>query len=332
MYDVYFEDIHEYYFFLYNNLTNNDYDYNKYRKYYEYLNNNYFYNKYIDRFPCQEIENIGTEDNPLYSCIKCYEFISEKNYKPVRITEENSKVSYCLETYYEELDNCIEATYKIKKGREIYNCTKCAKYNSLVYNKFTNTYHCQYTMTKCLVLYCQKCNHYNGNICEQCFPDYELNIFSGYCVKKTEKVPYITWKDIYGFIFDTMKIINNILLFGPFLKLRGITSSQINLRHSFIIYLTFRPKTLFRNLEESEIKIPALCVIIEDVEETNNDFNIVEYDCIGNYTGNENLTNFSLFKLEEGNNTNILKQSNVNDLASSIDIANLEKKLNPDLH
>ena len=80
-----------------------------------------------------------------------------------------------------------------------------------------------------------------------------------------------------------MKIINYIHFYGPFLRLRGITINQINLRHAFIIYLIFVPKTSIRKLEENKIKIPALCEIIEDVEETNNDINMVEYECIGNY-------------------------------------------------
>ena len=181
-------------------------------------------------------------------------------------------------------------------------------------------------MTKCSVLYCQKCNHYNGYICEQCFRDYELNTFSGSCVKKTEIIPSINWKDIYRLIIDTVKIINNIYFYGPSLRLIGITSSQINLRHAFLIYLSFRPKTSMRNLEEKDIKIPTICEIIEDVEETNNDVNMIEYECIGNYTSNENLSDYNLFNIEEGNNENILKKSNLNDLASLIDLEKLDEK------
>ena len=82
--------------------------------------NDYIYNKYINYYPCQEAENLGTEENPLYSCTKCYEFYGD-NYNPVRITEENSKVSFCMRPYiYEELEDCTEATMKIKNGTELY--------------------------------------------------------------------------------------------------------------------------------------------------------------------------------------------------------------------
>ena len=58
-------------------------------------------------------------------------------------------------------------------------------------------------------------------------------------LKKTKKVPFITWKDIYELIIDYMKIINNKYFYGPFLRLRGITMNQINLRHTFLIYFIF---------------------------------------------------------------------------------------------
>ena len=34
----------------------------------------YIYNKIKDFYPCQEAENLATEENPLYSCTKCYEY------------------------------------------------------------------------------------------------------------------------------------------------------------------------------------------------------------------------------------------------------------------
>ena len=58
------------------------------------------------------------------------------------------------------------------------------KFYGLAYNKSSHTYYCEYIPTKCSVLYCQKCNQYNGFICEECFPDYKINKFYGSCVKK----------------------------------------------------------------------------------------------------------------------------------------------------
>lgn len=55
-----------------------------------YKENDYIYNRYKDYYPCQEAVNLGTEENPLYSCVKCYEHIGVKiDYRePVIISEE----------------------------------------------------------------------------------------------------------------------------------------------------------------------------------------------------------------------------------------------------
>ena len=87
------------------------------------------------------------------------------------------------------------------------------------------------------------------------------------------------------------KEINGRIIQGPSLKLRGITTSQINSRHAFLVYLTFKLKHSLRNLQET-LRIPAICEINNEIEETNDDVNIVDYDCIGNETvkGNYSLT------------------------------------------
>ena len=78
------------------------------------------------------------------------------------------------------------------------------------------------------------------------------------------------------------KEINGKEIEGPRLILRGLTNSQINTGHAILIYLIFKlyqPRNN-RNLEEV-IKVPTICEIIDSVNETNNEANIVEYDCIG---------------------------------------------------
>ena len=42
---------------------------------------------------------------------------------------------------------------------------------------------------------------------------------------------------------NSEKTINGQTYNGPSLMLRGITTSQINSRHAFLIYLTFKVKT-----------------------------------------------------------------------------------------
>ena len=314
-----------------------------YNDFYLFKQSDYIYNRYINYYPCQEAENIGNEQNPLYSCTKCYEQLNDKIYNfifnrtPVKITEENSKQNYCVYYYsHNDLQNCAEATYKIKNGKEIYNCTECKKNNVLTINRLTNTYYCQSTnaTTKCLVLYCKTCNPNDGYICNECLPDYEVNTLTGSCVKKTEVVPAITWKDIYRLEMNGEKLVNNKYIHGPSLRMRGITSSQINTRHAFLIYLTFKIKNRLRNLQEDTIKMPAICEVVEGVDETSDDVNMVDYECIGNQTNEIDLTNYKLNNIEEGNNDNSLKKSNLNELVSEIkarlgDLEKLEEIIEP---
>ena len=83
------------------------------------------------------------------------------------------------------------------------------------------------------------------------------------------------------------KEINGRTIRGPFFILRGITSSEINTKHAFLIYLTFKIKYNLRNLQET-INIPAICESEDGFEETNNSTNIVDYECIGNETVGDN--------------------------------------------
>ena len=56
---------------------------------------------------------------------------------------------------------------------------------------------------------------------------------------------------------------------------------------------------------------------------------MVDYECIGNYTQNFNLSNYKLTNIEEGNNEGELIKSNLNSLASSVLFDNLETKIDP---
>ncbi len=301
--------------------------------YYIYRKNDYIYNKYKDYYPCQEAINLGTEDNPLYSCTKCYINITknETSPEPVRITERSSNASYCVNPIkHEELKYCTEANYRIKNGKGEYNCTECSKNYILTYNKYSETYYCQFSgaTTKCVVLYCKTCNSYDGYKCEECLPDYVVNSISGSCIKKTEVVPAVTWKDIYRLNMNGQKSINSRQYYGPSLIMRGITSSRINTRHAFLIELTFMIKHTSRNLEgeDNQIKMPAICEILKAVEATNDEVNMVEYECIGNDTIRRDLSNYKLGDIKEGNNENELKKSNLNNLVKEIDLDNLENK------
>ena len=229
---------------------------------------------------------------------------------PVLIDDEMTKNSYCIRQK-KETENCTEATYKISNGKGIYSCTKCMKENTLIYNQELDVYYCAYNDAgKCLVKYCKTCASNNAYFCSSCITsEYEVNQYSGSCIKKTEIEPFITWKDIYRLNMNGHKIINGRIIKGPSLKLRGITTSQINSRHAFLVYLTFKLKNSLRYLEEN-LKIPVICEIDDDVEEENDDVNNVDYECIGNTTISEK---YELTGIEGNNlNDNIINNSNKN--------------------
>jgi hypothetical protein len=242
-------------------------------------------------------------------------------------------VSFCdYLNNFPQLENCTEAQIININGIDEYNCTKCNVNNTLYYNSDIDSNICRYIHyeKKCMVKYCKSCQNDNNYFCSECFPvDYEVNEITGSCVKKMEKVPAITWKDVFRLQLNQQKDINGQLIIGPSLILTGITNSQINTGHAFLIYLIFKLKNLRnnRNLEE-EIKVPTICEIIDSVDETFNEVNMVEYECIGNSTEDTNLEEYTLGNIEEGNNTGFLV-SNLDEVVSEIDLSDLENKENP---
>jgi hypothetical protein len=128
---------------------------------------------------------------------------------------------------------------------------------------------------------------------------------------------------------NSHKEINGQTIYGPSLRLRGITTSEINTRHAFLIYLTFKIKS-GRILEEEEKKIPAICEALNNAG-NNEDLNMIDYECIGNTTGNEDLTNYKLDDIDEGSNDGLLKKSNLKELAQKKKTDNgIELKTEPE--
>ena len=135
------------------------------------------------------------------------------------------------------------------------------------------------------------------------------------------------------------KVINNKVIKGPSLRMKGFTSSQINTGHAFIVYLTFKIKETMRNLEENEktITMPAICEVVDGVDASTDDINMVEYVCIGNSTKNEDMSKYKLDNIEEKKEESKsgeiveseIKSTNLNELMSSISeekLENLETK------
>jgi hypothetical protein len=104
-----------------------------------------------------------------------------------------------------------------------YNCTKCYENNVLKYDKYSNSYYCQYFISepKCEISRCKKCKEDDKYFCEEIISDnYEIDPFTGFVIKKTEKIPAITWKDIYNLQMNQTRTINGKKFNGPSLYLR----------------------------------------------------------------------------------------------------------------
>ena len=134
-------------------------------------------------------------------------------------------------------------------------------------------------------------------------------------VRITDIVPTVTWKDIYNFDITATKTIDDKEVNAPTLTMRGITSSQINPLHEFIIYLIFRLAGGARNMEENnEIKIETTCRVKNSGVEGSGSINMVDYECTGNNASSVDLTNYKIYDIEEGNNEDSLKKSNLNEV------------------
>ena len=298
----------------------NDFSYNNTLSYYfennqdmQYIYDFYYYKLYNDFEPCLEAVNLGTNENPLYSCIKCYNLYEyDKLYynKYTLITDEKTNLSFCVREE-KSLENCIEANLQINKASIKYLCTKCKKDNILVYNDTNKINECHYIVNPslCMVKNCKHCKYDNNAFCDTCISssDYIVNKLTGSCMKKYEKEPIITWKDIYRFNLHEKKEINGRMIYGPKLTLRGFTSDKVNQGHAFLLYFTFKlsQSRILRNLEEKTITLEAICEIIKGVEELKNNINIVDYECIA-----ENRDNYQLYELinieeENPNNSNL---------------------------
>ena len=300
---------------------------------------------------CKESTNKGPEDKPRHSCEKCIEnniLSQEKKEKGITITKitysENS-TSFCnISEGYNMLGNCSEALRTIdNEGNEIFTCNKCEKENKFIYIADRDIKICQYFRydKKCMVKDCKTCKDGNNYFCSVCLLDsYEVNPVTGSCVKKMEKPPAVSWKDAFRLILNSEKIINEQDIYGPTLSLLGISSSQINSGHAFMVYLTFLV-THTRNLEEGDklanetevIYVPTICQVDDNYDETKNKVNEVIYECIGNRTGEDQfkedevvLQNIGLDNPNSSSHGNIttnnefVKNSNFDKMISNTDL------------
>ena len=286
---------------------------------------------------CKRYINIGTLDQPKFSCLECesssYDVYYSNDY--TRITDLENNISFCEASYkYPSLENCTEATRVIKNGVIINNCTECKEDNILYYHVDTDLNICKYKYfeKECVIKYCKKCVKGNNYFCEECLPsNYKVNPLSGSCIRKTEKPPAVYFKDIFRLQMNQYKQIGAKTYFGPFFSLRGLTRNQINNGHSFLVLLSFKLHYTYRNINLEENKnIKTLCQVVESTDESN-EINLVDFDCIGDTEDNgENITEYKLNNIEFNyeNNSQVFEDNNLNKLVKKTDLSNLDKKEN----
>ena len=121
---------------------------------------------------------------------------------------------------------------------------------------------------------------------------------------------------------------------GPFFSLRGLTNSQINTDHAFLVLLTFKLQydtglRNLRNLEEDKI-VKTYCQIVESCDKTNEEPNIADFDCIGDVEEEGELNGYNLESIQESpenNNTGVFERSNLDNLVKYTDLSALGEKI-----
>jgi len=299
---------------------------------------------------CKNSVNIHTEDRPWHSCNQCIgndELLQEEREKGIvftRIIYKENNTAYCdLSKNYKALDNCTQALRKIEDNDVIYTCLNCTEGNELIKYKDKNLEYCQYYHYEkiCMVKNCKTCKRGNNYFCSVCMlENYEVNPVTGACVKKMKKVPMVTWKDAFRLILNQNRTINGQNIYGPVLSMTGITADEIPEGHAFLVFLTF--KILYTDrlrVLEKEEEIPTICIIKNSVDRTDDNINWIEYECIGNRTGenyfSENATNLENIKITSNNNEEnlkneeFLKSSNFEEMTSNVNCEEMKNKTHP---
>ena len=307
-----------------------------------------FYIDFIDSINptlCEIFENLGTDDKPKYSCSICR--VSEyanvfKELNLARITYKDNNTAICKFRHeYASLENCTEATMIINNGAIKLNCTECIEDNVLHYHKDTDLHICKYKYfeKQCVVKYCKTCVPGNNYFCQECLPaDYEVSALTGSCVKKMDTAPEVYFKDIFRLQMNQFKQIGARMMHGPFLSLRGLTNSQINTGHAFLVLLSFKlhytrnlqEGSQPENVEENKV-VKTYCEIVESLDATDGEPNVADFDCIGDLGEEEELdTSAELDKIEESNENDngngTFTKSNLNALAESMDLKTVATK------
>ena len=286
---------------------------------------------------CEIFENLGDEDKPKYSCVSCRKSEYEDPYseeEKARITYQVNNTAICEYRHrYSSLENCTEAVMipdNLNVTNIKFNCTECIEDNILYYHKDTDMNICKYKYfeKQCVVKYCKTCVQGNNYYCQECLPaNYEVSALTGGCVRKVDKSPAVYFKDIFRLKLNQYKQIGARTYYGPFFSLRGLTNSQVNTGHAFLVLLSFKLHYTRNNrmLEENK-SVKTYCQIVESMDATSEEPNLVDFDCIGDTDEEEDLSEYDLNAIEESPDDNIFEGSNLNELAQATDLKNLAKK------
>ena len=170
LYDPFFKLY--YYEFYYLKIFNKNYD--DFKKYYK---NDYNYRQ-SNYYPCREAINVGSKENPIYSCIKCIDTFNYKTYNYYKLIEKSlydeydnqygtdnyyrtvdsyyynipvkiiditqNNISYCIKVSPDipDMNYCLEAIYQIRNNQEIFKCLKCWDGYKNKYNSKTKKHYC----------------------------------------------------------------------------------------------------------------------------------------------------------------------------------------------
>ncbi len=323
--------------------------------------NNNLYDCYIRKDELEYCEEAIEKENGELSCKKCI-----NNLELIWSEKYNKNICKCKEGqfFYIRGDErmCYDCNHKDKGKPGCYNCEYFPANDELDCEECDVGYFLfKKQCISCIegTHNCEQCHFdiiFNKFKCDKCKDNYNLDDDKKKCKKvcdeneSCEEEPKINvnWKDLYRLVLNTDKENN----FGEFedvnnayeieYNLVGITKNQIKTRHELLIILTFRINYSYnlRNLEEEKLEVPTECLPLSTKNETN-EFEIIEYECKGKITNENNLTlnNIELEDIQQNKSDNeefiinssleeLINDKNIDELTNetrTFDLKNLDE-------
>ena len=279
---------------------------------------NNMYNCYIRKDGLENCEGAFEDENGKLSCEKCLykmQLIWNEKYKKdiCKCSSEqflyirgDEKRCYQCDDKDKGKPGCVHCEYF--PANDELDCEECGSgyfnFKKQCISCIEGTHNCELChfdniLNRFICTTCKSNNKLEGNKCKKVCNDNEN------CEEEPKNGFRIDWKDIYRFELNSHKE-NNYEGFEGVnneyelqYNLVGITRSHIKTRHELLIILTFRINysNNLRNLEEEKLEVPTECIPLSTKNETN-EFEIIEYECKGKITNENNLT-LNNIKLED---------------------------------